>query len=197
MAARYDLVNTLLSGGQDARWRRLAARSTGLREGGVALDVACGSGRLAQELFRQAPGALVVGLDFSTEMLRVAAKRMRQPFYVRGDALRLPFPEQTFDAVTLAFGLRNFADPERGLGEMRRVLRLGGEGVVLEFLRPPAGAAGIFYRIYLHYLLPLLGGWVSGAPSAYRYLSTTVESYRTPEQLIELAQSAGWREPSI
>jgi demethylmenaquinone methyltransferase/2-methoxy-6-polyprenyl-1,4-benzoquinol methylase len=99
--------------------------------------------------------------------------------------------------VTVAFGLRNFADPEGGLREMRRVLRPGGRAVVLEFVRPRPGPVGAAYRAYLVHVLPLVGGWVSGDGAAYRYLSQTVDAYRTPAELVALAGAAGWREPRI
>lgn len=190
IARRYDLVNTLLSGGTDGGWRRAAARLARLSAGSRALDVACGSGRLAAELART--GAAVVGLDFSREMLRVARREQPHVPFVRGDALALPFPEGRFDAVTIAFGLRNLADPGRGLAEMLRILRPGGRAVVLEFVKPPRGPIGSTYRAYLRHVLPRLGGLVSGDAQAYRYLSDTVDSYRTPQQLLELAGSAGW-----
>jgi len=197
IARRYDLVNTVLSFGADARWRRRAARAAGPPPAGAALDVACGSGKLTGELRRLATDGLVVGLDFSGRMLRVAAVEEPGPRYVRGDGLALPFRDGTFDAVTVAFGLRNFADPERGLCEMRRVLRPGGRAVVLEFVRPRPGPVGAAYRAYLVHVLPRLGGWVSGDASAYRYLSRTVDAYMTPEELIALASGAGWREARI
>ncbi|HSR25403.1 MAG TPA: class I SAM-dependent methyltransferase, partial [Candidatus Eisenbacteria bacterium] len=119
IARRYDLVNTVLSFGADGRWRRRAARAVGPPAHGRALDVACGSGKLTAELRRLAPRGLVIGLDFSGQMLRVAAAGAPAAAYVRGDGLSLPFRDGAFDAVTVAFGLRNFADPERGLCEMR------------------------------------------------------------------------------
>jgi demethylmenaquinone methyltransferase/2-methoxy-6-polyprenyl-1,4-benzoquinol methylase len=197
IAPRYDLVNTVLSFGADARWRRRAGRAAALQAGGRALDVACGSGRLTAELRRHASRGMVVGLDFSGRMLQVAAAEAAGPRYVRGDGLSLPFADGAFDAVTVAFGLRNFADPERGLCEMRRVLRPGGRAVVLEFVRPRQGPLGAAYRAYLVHVLPRVGGWVSGDGSAYRYLSSTVDAYRTPDELVALATRAGWREARI
>ncbi len=193
IARRYDLVNTVLSAGTDGGWRRRAARETGLTEGGSALDVACGSGKLTAELARIAGSrGRVVGLDFSPEMLEVARHQFAGLDFKQGDALDLPFENASFDAATIAFGLRNLADPVRGLREMLRVVKHGGRAVVLEFVRPPKGPVGTAYRVYLRTLLPAVGGALSGAPSAYRYLSDTVDSYRTPAELREMAQAAGW-----
>lgn len=196
IAHRYDLLNTVLSGGRDAAWRRRTAAATRLEAGGSGLDVACGSGKLTAELRRRAAEGMVVGLDFSAGMLRIAGADHAGP-WVRGDGLNLPFGDGTFDAVTVAFGLRNFVRPEQGLAEMRRVLRPGGRAVVLEFLRPRADAVGSLYRAYLRSVLPWLGGVVSGQPGAYRYLSDTVDSYRTPEELLTMAGAAGWEEPRL
>ena len=190
IATRYDTVNTVLSFGTDAGWRRRAARTTRLRPGGSALDVACGSGRLTAELAKLARGGRVVGLDFSPAMLAVARRDHPSLAFVEGDALNLPFEAGTFDAATMAFGLRNLADPVLGLREMTRV---AARAVVLEFLRPPRGPVGSAYRLYLRTLLPFVGGAISGDRAAYRYLSDTVDSYRTPQELTALAASAGWR----
>jgi len=191
IARRYDLVNTVLSGGTDASWRRKAARETGLKAGGSALDVACGSGKLTADLARVAgPAGRVVGLDFSVEMLEVARRDHPEIKFVEGDALNLPFDDASFDASTIAFGLRNLADPIRGLREMLRVVKR--RAVVLEFVRPPKGPVGTAYRLYLKALLPAIGGAISGQPSAYRYLSDTVDSYRTPGELQAMATAAGW-----
>ena len=193
IARRYDLVNTVLSGGTDGGWRRRAARATALASGGSALDVACGSGKLTAELSRIAGrGGHVVGLDFSPQMLEVARRDHPGIEFLEGDALKLPFDNAEFDASTIAFGLRNLSDPIAGLREMRRIVKPGGRSVVLEFVRPPQNLVGGAYRLYLRTLLPAVGGAISGQPAAYRYLSDTVDSYRTPDELRAMALAAGW-----
>jgi demethylmenaquinone methyltransferase/2-methoxy-6-polyprenyl-1,4-benzoquinol methylase len=126
VAPRYDLANTVFSLGQDKTWRQAAARATRLTDDEVAVDVACGTGALARDLEELAPGALVVGMDFSQEMLRRAVPGR----YVAADALQLPLDDASVDVVTIAFGLRNLPEPARGLLEFRRVLRTGGRLVV-------------------------------------------------------------------
>ena len=198
IAGRYDTVNTVLSGGTDAGWRRRAAQETHLKAGGSALDVACGSGKLTAQLAALVGRAgRVVGLDFSAQMLEVARRDHPELEFLEGDALNLPFDDASFDAATIAFGLRNLADPVRGLREMLRVVRQQGRVVVLEFVRPPAGVVGSAYRLYLRTLLPAIGGLISGQPDAYRYLSDTVDSYRSPGELADMAARAGWSEVSF
>lgn len=193
IARRYDTINTVLSAGTDSGWRRRAAREAGLAQGGSAVDVACGSGKLTAELARLAgPQGRVVGVDFSPQMLEVARREHPDLEFLEGDALNLPFEDATFDASTIAFGLRNLADPVRGLGEMLRVVRPSGRAVVLEFVRPPRGVVGGAYRLYLRTLLPAVGGLISGDPAAYRYLSDTIDSYRTPGEMGDMAMQAGW-----
>lgn len=195
ISPRYDLVNTVLSGGTDGGWRRKAAAATGLAAGGSALDVACGSGKLTAVLARRAePGGRVVGLDFSGEMLRRARLDHPRIPFVRGDALALPYPDATFDGTTIAFGLRNLADPVKGLAEMLRVIRPGGRAVVLEFVKPRENFVGGVYRTYLRHVLPRVGGVISGDRAAYQYLSDTVDSYHTPAELVGLAGRAGWQD---
>jgi demethylmenaquinone methyltransferase / 2-methoxy-6-polyprenyl-1,4-benzoquinol methylase len=197
IARRYDLVNTVLSGGTDGGWRRRAARATHLQPGGSALDVACGSGKLTAQLARVAGReGRVVGLDFSPQMLEIARHDHPGIEFLEGDALNLPFDDARFDASTIAFGLRNLADPGRGLREMQRVVKPGGRSVVLEFVRPPKNVVGGAYRLYLRTLLPAIGGAISGQPAAYRYLSDTVDSYRTPQELRDMAVAASWSDVS-
>ena len=193
IAHRYDTINTVLSAGTDSGWRRRAARETGLAPGGSALDIACGSGKLTADLARLTGArGRVVGLDFSPQMLEVARREHPRLEFLEGDALNLPFEDASFDASTIAFGLRNLADPVRGLREMLRVVKPSGRVVVLEFVRPPRGLVGGAYRIYLRTLLPAVGGLISGQAAAYRYLSDTIDSYHTPGELADMAMQAGW-----
>jgi demethylmenaquinone methyltransferase/2-methoxy-6-polyprenyl-1,4-benzoquinol methylase len=193
IAGRYDVINTVLSGGIDGGWRRTAARETGLTRGRSALDVACGSGKLTGELAKLAgPDGRAVGVDFSAGMLAIARRDHPKLEFIEGDALKLPFEDAWFDASTIAFGLRNLSDQVLGLSEMWRVLKPGGRAVVLEFVRPPRGPVGMAYRLYLRTLLPVVGGALSGDPPAYHYLSDTIDSYHTPGELADLARSGGW-----
>ncbi len=198
IAPGYDRANTLLSLGTDRRWRRRAVAAASPPPGGAALDVACGTGRLAFAL-RDRVGARgrVVGLDFSEGMLAVARTARPDVEWVQGDAAGLPFGDGVFDVAATAFGLRNFALPAACLAEMARVVHPDGRLVVLEFLRPPPGPVGRAYGLYLRHALPRIGGWVAGDRAAYRYLDATVESFLTGDQLVELAQRSGWRDVQL
>jgi demethylmenaquinone methyltransferase/2-methoxy-6-polyprenyl-1,4-benzoquinol methylase len=194
IAPGYDRANTVLSVGRDHSWRRRAADAAAPPSGGIALDIACGTGRLTLELReRVGPRGRVVGLDFSDRMLAVARAVAPSIDWVHGDAANLPFADASFDVATTAFGLRNLAFPEQGMSEMRRVVRPGGRLVVLEFLRPPHGPVGRAYEMYLRHALPRLGGWIAGDRGAYRYLSDTVDAYLSGDELVELADRSGWQ----
>jgi demethylmenaquinone methyltransferase/2-methoxy-6-polyprenyl-1,4-benzoquinol methylase len=189
VAPRYDLANTVLSLGQDRRWREAAARATDLAPGEVAVDVACGTGRLAAELARLQPGATVLGLDFSWEMVRRAGAepgRREGLGFAVADAMRLPLPDASVDVVTIAFGLRNLPEPGYGLLELRRVLRPGGRLVVCEFSRPVVPGFRQVYERYLGRLLPLAARRLSSDPEAYQYLVRSISAW--PGQ----AELAGW-----
>jgi demethylmenaquinone methyltransferase/2-methoxy-6-polyprenyl-1,4-benzoquinol methylase len=199
IAARYDLLNHLLSGNIDKRWRRLVARSVyqGLPPGGLILDVACGTGDLSLTLARSG-NAEIVGLDFCRPMLDIAAKKSLKrgasiPF-IEGDALALPFRESSFDGVTIAFGLRNLASVESGLIELLRVLRPGGSLAILEFSKPKYAIFRGLFKVYFTKLLPLLGGLISGSRGAYEYLPDSVSRFPDQKELSSLMKNAGFEE---
>ncbi|GGM98637.1 demethylmenaquinone methyltransferase [Thermus composti] len=196
IAPRYDLLNRLLSFGADLRWRRRAVALALEKAPRRILDLATGTGDLALLLKERAPEAEVVGADFAPPMLEIArrkaASRGLEVAFLEADALALPFPDGAFDAVTIAFGFRNFADYEKALRELYRVLAPGGRLVLLEFPPPPRGAFGLVYRVYFQRVLPLLGGLLSGNFGAYRYLPESVEAFPTPEALKALMEGAGF-----
>ncbi|HET6750175.1 MAG TPA: ubiquinone/menaquinone biosynthesis methyltransferase [Actinomycetes bacterium] len=189
VAPRYDLANTVFSLGQDRAWRRAAARAAGLADGMRALDVACGTGALTRELAASAPGAVVLGLDFSGEMVRRAAAPAEAdpgPAYLVGDALRLPLRDSAVDVLTIAFGLRNLPEPGMGLLEFRRVLRPGGRLVVCEFSQPVVPVLRDVYGRYLTRLMPVAARRLTSDPEAYQYLARSIGAW--PDQ----AGLAGW-----
>jgi demethylmenaquinone methyltransferase/2-methoxy-6-polyprenyl-1,4-benzoquinol methylase len=200
VASRYDLLNSLMSAGLHHRWRERAADRAELAPGGSALDVCCGTGDLTLELAsRLAPGGSVVGCDFSEPMLDLAREKAeaRNVDGVRfewADALSLPYDAGRFDAVTVGFGLRNFADRDRGLREMARVLRPGGRLVVLEFTRPSRPPFSTFYSLWFDRIAPVLGR-ISDDPEAYAYLAESVRSFPGPRDLAEkMDRAAGLEE---
>jgi demethylmenaquinone methyltransferase / 2-methoxy-6-polyprenyl-1,4-benzoquinol methylase len=197
VAPRYDLANTVFSMGQDKAWRVAAARATGLAAGEVAADVACGTGALARELETVAPKAVVIGLDFSQEML----KRAGSGRYVAGDAIQLPLADASADVVTIAFGLRNLPEPGQGLLEFRRVLRPGGRLVVCEFSQPVVPVFREVYRRYLTRLMPVAARRLTSDPEAYQYLARSIGAWPDQPGLARWLQEAGftaveWRDLS-
>ena len=199
IAGRYDLLNHLLSGNVDKSWRRLVARTLepSLVEGARVLDVACGTGELSRVLAR-AGAASVIGLDFCRPMLEIARHKAaddnRPVLFVEGDALRLPFADEAFDVVTIAFGLRNLAVVEEGLRELLRILKPGGRAAVLEFSSPVVPGFRALFSFYFTRLLPRIGGWVSGSRGAYSYLPDSVSRFPDQERLAELMRGAGFEE---
>jgi demethylmenaquinone methyltransferase / 2-methoxy-6-polyprenyl-1,4-benzoquinol methylase len=197
VAPRYDLANSVFSLGQDKGWRKAAARATRLAAGEVAADVACGTGALTRELEALAPGALVVGFDFSYEML-VHGPGGR---FAAGDALQLPLRDASVDVVTIAFGLRNLPEPGQGLLEFRRVLRPGGRLVVCEFSQPVVPVFREVYRRYLTRLIPVAARRLTSDPEAYQYLARSIGAWPDQPGLARWLQEAGfgqvaWRDLS-
>ncbi len=197
IAGRYDLLNHLLSGNIDKRWRRVAVRAleSSLVEGARVLDVACGTGDLSLVL-AEAGAVRVVGLDFCRPMLEIARRKAeadsRSIPFVEGDALRLPFADETFDAATIAFGLRNLAGVAAGLRELRRILRPGGRLAVLEFSSPVVPGFRALFRFYFTRVLPRVGGLLSGSRGAYEYLPDSVLKFPDQKRLAELMREEGF-----
>ncbi len=194
IAPRYDRANHVLSLRFDVGWRKRVARQILPRPGGVILDLASGTGDLTADLIRFGKHRPVAA-DFTFEMLVAGRSKLDQfvprPPQISADALSLPFRGDSFDAVTVAFGIRNFADPLAGLREMFRVLRPGGGAGILEFSRP-ARPIDAFYRIYLNRLLPAIGGWITGRREAYQYLPASVGEFPQGERFLALMRQAGF-----
>ncbi len=203
IAPRYELVNRLFSAGRDSYWRRCAVELAQVRPDDDVLDVACGTGDFSRA-FAAAGPRCVIGCDFAHEMLlRAAGFSPRgatpagnppgSPDCVEGDALQLPFADRSFSIVSCAFGVRNFADLDLGLREMHRVLRPGGQAVILEFTRPANRLVRAAYELYSNRLMPLAAGWVSRDMSgAYRYLPRSVVSFLDADQMCKKLREVGF-----
>ena len=188
IARIYDPVNTVMTAGMHHAWRRRAADLTGVGPGSRALDVATGTGDLAVELASR--GAAVTGMDFSPAMLELAGAKAPEIEFEEGDALALRYGDAEFDAVTVGFGARNFADLDQGLREMARVTRPGGRVVVLEITTPQRPPLSWFFRAWFDRIVPLLGR-VAGDSDAYTYLPNSVRRFPGPEALGASMAAAG------
>jgi demethylmenaquinone methyltransferase/2-methoxy-6-polyprenyl-1,4-benzoquinol methylase len=199
IARRYDLMNGLMTLGMHHSWRRVAARQTIASPDGPALDLATGTGDLAIDLAEVHPHRTVVGADFSLGMLAVARDKLdgldevRRVRLLAADALALPFATRTFACVTSAFLLRNLADLEQGLREMRRVTRPGGRVVALEITQMRAPGFTALFRLYFHRVVPWIGQLVGGDREAYSYLPQSVDRFVTPGELVALMGKVGLR----
>ncbi len=198
IAHRYDLLNHLLSFGMDILWRKRAVACLGALDGRQILDMACGTGDLSIAVAKESGSVRVTGGDFSTKMVELA----REKVAVKGlagrvtiepaDALSLHYPDSRFDGVTCAFGVRNFADLDRGLSEMARVLKPGGRLVILEFTTPANPFFAAVYRLYFTRILPFAGGLISGNGGAYRYLPDSVYKFPGPDEFSDKIRRAGF-----
>jgi demethylmenaquinone methyltransferase/2-methoxy-6-polyprenyl-1,4-benzoquinol methylase len=203
IAPRYDLLNHLLSANVDKLWWRRTARTFSAilsQPNARVLDLCCGTGDMAFALRRQSANAHITGADFSHAMLVLASAKAntssdRRVKWIEADALALPFPDESFDLVTSAFGFRNLADYAAGIREILRVLRPGGEIGILE-CSEPEGLLGKFYDVYFKSVLPKVGGLISGVKSAYSYLPASVARFPAPPEMLARMQAAGFREVS-
>jgi len=196
IAQRYDLMNRLMTGGQDVRWRRLMIDEAAPPPGGRFLDIATGTGDVAFEALRQQPDLdLVVGADFTLPMMHVGQTRAagRPVHWTAADTLCLPFPDDTFDAVASGFLMRNVVDVGVALAEQRRVTRPGGRVLVLDIPRPPDTLGGAVFRFYFHRIVPRLGALISGQPDAYSYLPHSADSFLRPNELAAAMEAVGLR----
>jgi demethylmenaquinone methyltransferase/2-methoxy-6-polyprenyl-1,4-benzoquinol methylase len=198
IAARYDLMNTVMTAGRHHAWRRAVARAVAAAPTGPVLDLATGTGDLAQAVGAEDRGRLVVGADFSEAMLRRARAKLSargvRVFLLAADAQTLPFPTGTFACVTSAFLLRNLEDLAQGLGEMRRVTRPGGRVITFDIVRPAMPLWGALFGLYFHHVVPAIGALVAGDRQAYTYLPQSVDRFPRPAALADLMVAAGLRE---
>jgi demethylmenaquinone methyltransferase / 2-methoxy-6-polyprenyl-1,4-benzoquinol methylase len=192
LADRYDLLNDVLSMGQDRRWRRVVAEAVAAGPGELVLDLAAGTGTSSRAF--TGAGARCVACDFSLGMLQAGARKpATRVRFVAGDALALPFKDLCFDAVTISFGLRNVVDPDAALAELLRVTRPGGRLVICEFGHLPGRRLDAVYARYLAAVLPLVARRLSGNGEAYRYLAESIAAWPAQPELAQRIAAAGWR----
>lgn len=197
ISPRYDLLNRLLSFSLDRLWRRSLVKEGASGSPGRILDLATGTGDLAELFRKKLPDARVVGADFCLPMMLEGRRSGRAGWdWVGADALSLPFAAGTFDLVSLAFGLRNFSAPATALAEIRRVLAPRGRLLVLEFSMDLAPVFGGLYRFYFRNVLPRVGRWISGS-DAYGYLNRSVEEFSSPSRIVGLLREAGFASVAV
>ncbi|MEO7029123.1 MAG: bifunctional demethylmenaquinone methyltransferase/2-methoxy-6-polyprenyl-1,4-benzoquinol methylase UbiE [Acidobacteriaceae bacterium] len=202
IAPSYDRLNHLLSFGLDRRWWRSTARAfTPILKKPEAriLDICCGTGDMTAALIklRPQPAEPIAGLDFSPQMLTLARAKYPTPniLWVEGDAMHLPYADASFDLVTAAFGFRNLTNYAEALAEIHRVLRPGGHLGILE-CNQPHGLSGALYNLYLHRILPIVGGWISGERAAYNYLPASIARFPRPPRMKQMLLDAGFIQPT-
>ncbi|MEJ7576408.1 MAG: bifunctional demethylmenaquinone methyltransferase/2-methoxy-6-polyprenyl-1,4-benzoquinol methylase UbiE [Pyrinomonadaceae bacterium] len=198
IAERYDLLNHLFSGNTDKRWRRIVAKTASEKfppaTDALVLDVACGTGDLSLQ-FKRDGFRRVVGVDFCRPMLEIAARKAEGKLpLLEADALSLPFADNSFDVITIGFGLRNLASVEAGLNELRRVLKLNGALYVLEFSKPVVPGFSQLFQFYFRRVLPPIGDAINGGQGAYVYLSDSVQRFPDQKELAALMRKAGFEE---
>jgi len=198
IAERYNLMNRIMTGGQDMKWRRFVVEQAQLPSNGTLLDLATGTGDIAFEALKQTPSAQVVGADFALQMMVVGKRQPKygtQVGWAGADALNLPFPDESFDAVVSGYLVRNVIDIPRTLNEQLRILKPNGRIVILDTSPPPNNILKPFILIHLKYIIPILGRIIGGknASDAYTYLPESTQAFKTPLELAQLIEQAGFR----
>mgnify|MGYP002713011655 CR=1 FL=1 len=194
IAGRYDLMNRLMTGGQDIRWRKYVIQQAQLPENGRLLDIATGTGDIALEGAKQVSGLQAIGGDFTIEMMQ-AGKRLPERSmiqWVTADTLNLPFPDNTFDGVTSGFLMRNVIDVPGAFAEQMRVTKPGGRVVVLESSPPKDNLLKPFIKIHLNHVIPTLGKLITGESEAYNYLPDSTQQFKDPETLVKIMKETGF-----
>lgn len=198
IASRYNLMNRLMTGGQDQRWRRFLVKMAQVPQQGVVLDLATGTGDIAFEVLKAVPNARVVGADFAVPMMHVGQKQQLGDHvrWCAADAMKLPFVSEQFDAVVSGYLVRNVPDIRQTLAEKVRVLKRGGRVVILDSSPPKQNILKPFILLYLRYGIPLLGRLISGkqGADAYKYLPESTQAFKTPEELASLMKEAGFKD---
>lgn len=197
IATNYDRLNHIMTAGMDRLWRRRAAkeaiktarRKTASDTNALVLDVACGTGDMAVELLKR--GCSVTGIDLSEEMLAIARRKTAEANFQLANAEALPFDDASFDAVTSAFGIRNFVHLDKGLAEMARVLKSGGRMVILEMSTPDSALVRPFYNLYTRRIIPWLGSRIAGNREAYTYLPNSIERFPKGEAMLQKLEAVG------
>ena len=196
IAHRYDFMNHLMTGGQDIRWRKAVIKLARLKPSASLLDLGAGTGDLAREAQTQFPQAKIIAADFTLEMMRVGQKVSPLNFST-ADALRLPFNDSSFDAVVSGFLMRNVIDLQKAITEQFRVLKKGGRIVILDTTRPKKNILSPFIWLHMHFVIPTLGGLLTGVSEAYRYLPDTTEGFVTAEEMASRMAAAGFKNISF
>lgn len=198
IAPYYDFLNRLLSLGIDKIWRKKAIKALAKENPQLILDVATGTADVALETMRQLQPEKIIGIDISAEMLEIGRSKIKKRGLEKtivlqeGDSEALPYPDETFDAITVAFGVRNFENLEKGLKEMQRVLKQNGKIVILEFSRPRIFPLKQLFNAYFKYLLPTIGRLTSKDPKAYRYLYESVQAFPDGEDFVNILHKTGY-----
>ena len=192
IAQRYDLINRLMTGGQDIRWRKRVIELARLTSGSSLLDLGTGTGDLAREALAQFPQANVIAADFTLEMMRVGKQNGALNFST-ADALRLPFDDLSFDAVVSGFLMRNVIDLQKAIQEQHRILKNRGRIVILDTTCPKKNMLSPFIWLHMHVVIPTLGGLLTGVKDAYRYLPETTEGFVTAEEMASRMAAVGFK----